>query len=312
MSLLLRSLLLVAAGLVFFFVAGIVAVWAPDKPLDLLVERWAPPPSQFLAIGGMQVHLRDEGPRDDPYPIVLLHGTSDSLHTWDGWATALRGQRRVIRFDLPGFGLTGPDPRADYAIDAYVRFVLAVLDTLGVQQVVLGGNSLGGQIAWQTAYAQPQRVRQLVLVGTAFPMKVSPTLLQLSLDDPGAAIDMVNVFSRSTLAPPPSALGPGTWVFGGNRALMHHVMASNPSVNLFHAAFKACNDYGNGLAAMAAYPGPVLFALGRRDQMTPPRAAQALIGATAQHRVAMLEVGHHQMLESPDALLAELRQFLKP
>ena len=157
MRLIIRSLLLLLAGLVFFFVAGLVAVWAPDKPVAELAQRWAQPPSRFLLVQGMQVHLRDEGPRDDPTPIVLLHGTADSLHTWDGWSAVLSAQRRVIRFDLPGFGLTGPDPQADYSIQAYVRFVLAVLDQLGVERVVLGGNSLGGEIAWQTAVAQPQR-----------------------------------------------------------------------------------------------------------------------------------------------------------
>ena len=80
----------------------------------------------------MQFHVRDEGPRDDPAPIVLLHGTSSSLHTWEGWVAGLRQQHRVITFDLPGFGLTGPAPDADYSIEAHVRHVLAVLDHLGV------------------------------------------------------------------------------------------------------------------------------------------------------------------------------------
>ena len=111
MKLLLRALLLILAGLLFFFMADIVAVWAPDKPLAQLQTRWALPPSQFVAVGDLRVHMRDEGPRDDPAPIVLLHGTADSLFTWDGWAAQLRGQRRVIRVDLPGFGLTGPSPR---------------------------------------------------------------------------------------------------------------------------------------------------------------------------------------------------------
>ena len=101
----------------------------------------------------MQVHLRDEGPHDDPAPIVLLHGTSASLHTWQGWAVALRDQRRVIRFDLPGFGLTGPNRQNDYSIAADVLFVRAVMDKLGVQRFVLAGNSLGGQIAWSAAAA---------------------------------------------------------------------------------------------------------------------------------------------------------------
>ncbi len=167
MALIYRTLLLLLAGLVFFFIAGIVAVWAPDKPLAELKARWAGAPSQFVMVAGLQVHVRDEGPRDDPLPIVLLHGTSDSLHTWDGWAEQLRGQRRVIRFDLPGFGLTGPAVTADYSIDGYVRFVAAVLDRLDAPRVVVGGNSLGGEIAWRFAWAMPKRVAQLILVDAA-------------------------------------------------------------------------------------------------------------------------------------------------
>ena len=164
MRLLTKSILLLLAGLVFFFLAGLVAVWAPDKGMDELKARWAQAPSQWAVVAGLQVHLRDEGPRDDPFPIVLIHGTSDSLHTWDGWVAALRQKHRVIRFDLPGFGLTGPNPDNDYSMARYVSFVTAMLDHLGVKHCVLAGNSLGGEIAWEAALAMPLRVRQLVLV----------------------------------------------------------------------------------------------------------------------------------------------------
>jgi pimeloyl-ACP methyl ester carboxylesterase len=132
-----------------------------------LSVRWAQAPSRFVDISGMQVHVRDEGPRDDPVPVVLLHGTSASLHTWDGWVDALKVNRRVIRFDLPGFGLTGPNPTGDYSMAAYVKFVAAVMDQLGVKKFDIAGNSLGGQIAWQSAYAMPERVSKLVLVDSA-------------------------------------------------------------------------------------------------------------------------------------------------
>ena len=144
-----------------------MATWAPDQSVLSLSARWAKPPSQFVEVDGMQVHLRDEGPREDSVPIVLLHGTSASLHTWDGWAQSLTGQRRIIRFDLPAFGLTGPHPANDYSITAYVHFVNAVLNKLGVTSCVLVGNSLGGQIAWGMALAHPQRVSRLVLVDAA-------------------------------------------------------------------------------------------------------------------------------------------------
>ncbi len=112
----------------------------------------------------MKVHLRDEGPRDDPSPIVLLHGTGSSLHAWEGWAEALKEKRRVIRFDLPGFGLTGPSPDGVYSVDNDVRFVIAMLDKLGIERCVLGGNSLGGSVSWQTALKYPSRVEKLILV----------------------------------------------------------------------------------------------------------------------------------------------------
>jgi len=141
---------------------------APDRSVDSLVARWAPPPSDFVIVKGQLVHYRDEGPRDDPLPIVLVHGTSASLHTWQGWVGALRGSRRVITFDLPGFGLTGPFggsyPPDDYRGDTLARFTIDVLDALHLTRVVIGGNSLGGEVAWRVASLAPARVAQLVLV----------------------------------------------------------------------------------------------------------------------------------------------------
>jgi pimeloyl-ACP methyl ester carboxylesterase len=167
MKLIFRLFVVFLVASLVFAVAGVIATWAPDQSVEQLSIRWAQAPSRFVEVNGMQVHIRDEGPRNDPVPIVLLHGTSASLHTWDGWTHNLTGQRRVIRFDLPGFGLTGPDPQNDYSMAAYVRFVGAVMDTLGVKTFVLAGNSLGGQIAWETAVAMPQRVSKLVLIDAA-------------------------------------------------------------------------------------------------------------------------------------------------
>jgi pimeloyl-ACP methyl ester carboxylesterase len=169
------------AGLVLALGAGLALNWAPDRPVDSLKSRWAAPASgsKFVDVRGMLVHYRDEGPREDAQPMVLLHGTSASLHTWDGWAAELAKTRRVIRFDLPGFGLTGPfsgqwlsEDGGRYTALNYAKFVVATLDALGVKEpVVLGGNSLGGQIAWETAdylrATQPQRIAKLILVDAA-------------------------------------------------------------------------------------------------------------------------------------------------
>jgi pimeloyl-ACP methyl ester carboxylesterase len=141
---------------------------APDRTVDSLVTRWAPPPSDFMYVKGQFVHFRDEGPRDDPTPLVLLHGTAASLHTWQGWVGDLHARKRVITFDLPGFGLTGPFtgeyPRDDYHADNLARFTLDFLDALHVKRFAIGGNSLGGEVAWRVAARVPARVDKLILV----------------------------------------------------------------------------------------------------------------------------------------------------
>jgi pimeloyl-ACP methyl ester carboxylesterase len=166
-------LLLRLAGLLLIATAlGVSLSRAPDRPVESLVARWAPaPPSDFIDVKGQLVHIRDVGPRADAAPLILLHGTGASLHTWEGWVAALRKTRRVITFDLPGFGLTGPFAGQyaadDYRGDAYARFVLDVMDALEVQRAVIGGNSLGGEIAWRAVVLAPQRFERLILVDAA-------------------------------------------------------------------------------------------------------------------------------------------------
>jgi len=139
----------------------------PDRSVDDLKGQYANQYSRFLWLEGMPVHYRDEGPVSDSMPMVLLHGTASSLHTWDGWVDSLRLTRRCIRFDLPGYGLTGPHPARDYSMDRYAALTHAVLDSLGVQRCILAGNSLGGAIAWMTALKYPERVSALILVDPA-------------------------------------------------------------------------------------------------------------------------------------------------
>jgi pimeloyl-ACP methyl ester carboxylesterase len=183
-----------------------------------------------------------------------------------------------------------------------------------VQKAALVGHSWGSLIALEAAARLKDRVSHLVLVGTAYPMKVSPALIESSLNEPEKALKMVNVFSRSTLAAPPSVLGPGTWVFGAGMALGRRVLRSNPAVNVFHRGFVACDSYTGGEAAIAQITCPVLFLLGSQDQMTQARAAQGLIKtATAAGKVVQVTsvpVGHHQMSEAPEATLMAIRDFL--
>lgn len=162
-----------AAAVVLAAALGAIPVaWAPDIPVDALKGEWAPPPSTFVTVDGMSVHLRDQVPALPPggaaeVPLVLLHGTSASLHTWEGWVAELGPRRRILTLDLPGFGLTGPHPKGTYRPLDYARFVLAFLDAVGVKRCVLAGNSLGGEIAWNVAVEAPERVERLILVDSA-------------------------------------------------------------------------------------------------------------------------------------------------
>jgi pimeloyl-ACP methyl ester carboxylesterase len=151
----------VLLSVLLLLVLGVASLVRPDIPVERLKAKYAAPPSRFIDVGGLAVHYRDEG---QGFPLVLLHGAASSLQTWDAWARDLSKDHRVIRYDLPGFGLTGPNATKDYSIAGHVRFLGAFLDKLNVQQCYLAGNSFGGHIACDFACAHPGRVKKLVLV----------------------------------------------------------------------------------------------------------------------------------------------------
>ena len=245
--------------------------------------------------------------------VVFIHGVLGDHSVWILQTRYLAHHGlNVLAVDLPGHGRSGGE--APRSVEEASQFIQALLDAAGVQRAALVGHSWGSLIALETAGRLKNRISHIALVGTAFPMKVSPALLESSLNQPNKAIEMINVFSRATLAAPPSALGPGTWVLGTNTALCRRILASNPNVNVLHRGFVACDSYANGLQAMAELTCPVLFVLGNQDQMTTPRAAQSLIQQARDsgktHEVVMVPMGHHQMTESPQETLHALQRFL--
>jgi pimeloyl-ACP methyl ester carboxylesterase len=244
--------------------------------------------------------------------VVFIHGV---LHDHSVWILQSRYFANhgwnVLAVDLPGHCRSLGDAPA--SVEAAADFIIALLDAARIDRAALVGHSWGSLIALEAASKLKHRVTHLALIGTAFPMKVSQVLLDAARDDPARGIQMINVFSRSTLAAPPSALGPGTWVLGGNTALNFRVLKSNAHVNVFHRGFMACNAYTNGDVAISQITCPVLFLLGEHDQMTQAKAADGLI-ASAKNKgkttvVVVLPVGHHQMTEAPEATLAALKAF---
>jgi pimeloyl-ACP methyl ester carboxylesterase len=137
-----------------------------------LKEKYGSFPSKYVSIDNMNVHYRDEGNPSDTLPLILIHGTGSSLHTFDGWVEILKNKKRIIRMDIPGFGMTGPFPHHSYTINNYVTFIEHFLEAMKIKKCILGGNSLGGNIAWQFTVKNPEKIEKLILIDAAgYPMQ---------------------------------------------------------------------------------------------------------------------------------------------
>ncbi|MDG2396447.1 MAG: alpha/beta hydrolase [Flavobacteriaceae bacterium] len=148
----------------FFFIFSLFLFWTlytPDLPIDELKEKYSNNYSKFMFIDGINVHYRDEG---EGFPILLIHGTGSSLHTWDEWTKKLKNKNRVIRSDLPGYGLTGFDSKKNYSLDYYKLFIEKFIDHLNLEKLYLAGNSLGGSISWYYSSFNQNKVEKLILV----------------------------------------------------------------------------------------------------------------------------------------------------
>jgi pimeloyl-ACP methyl ester carboxylesterase len=213
----------------------------------------------------------------------------------------------VLALDLPAHGRSEGPPLD--SVESLADWVVALLDAADVQRAALVGHSLGSLIALEAASRSPGRVERLVMIGTAYPMKVSDALFSTAETDPHRAIDMVNAFSFSSTAAKPSYPGPGMWLHGSNRVLMRRVQQACTSTNLFLHDFGVCDRYANGMAAAARVACPVRFVLGERDQMTSSKGTQAFADAL-QAEVLALPGGHSLMQELPDGVLNALRDAL--
>jgi pimeloyl-ACP methyl ester carboxylesterase len=263
----------------------------------------------LLTVQGVDAYCYTGGKPFDPAlpTVVFIHGAQNDHSVW-----ALQTRYfahhgyGVLAVDLPGHGRGKGVAKASVA--ELADWLLQVLDAAGVQKAALFGHSMGSLIALEASHKAPARVTHLGMIGSTYPMKVSDALLETARSDEPGAIDMVNIWSHSSIAHKPSCPGPGFSVMGGARRLMQRISQINPQ-QVFYTDFSACNAYANGEAAAQAVRCPTLFLFGARDMMTPPKSTR-LLTSTIQHgRVVTVDSGHSLMSEQPDAVLDALFSF---
>ncbi len=280
----------------------------PDKRRRVLEAAYAGPPSRFLEVSGLRLHVRDTGPRAAP-AVILLHGLGGSLHTWDAWADDLDRDHRVVRFDLPGFGLTGADPTGDYTDRRAIEIVLALMDRLGVGWAVIVGHSMGGRIAWTLAALHPNRVGRLVLVspdGFASPgyrygvaPRIPPVMRALPYVLP------TSMFRRSL-----ATAYADHAVLTRSLFTRYRDMMLAPGVRRAILARMRTAALVEPTPLLARIACPTLLLWGERDRMIPFRNAADYRRALSDAIVVPLpDVGHIPQEEAP-ATVAAVRDFL--
>ena len=307
------------AILVLAIVALLLGAWlvfrVDDIPVADLRAKYGSPASQYVELApGTVIHLRDEGPRNG-FPIMLLHGSNASLHTWEPWVARLKDRFRVISFDFPAHGLSGPVPSRDYSADSYVAITEKVAAHLGLTRFALGGNSMGGGVAWRYAARHPDRIAALILVDAAGqppkgPAKSTPLGFRIAntpiLRDIAATVTpralMESSFKQSVavqaIATP--AMVDRYWEllrYPGNRqATLDRFGGYRPAT--------ATN-------AVAGITAPTLILWGRDDKVIPVDSAAWFSGQLPNARVSILDnVGHLPMEEAPDRALAPVLELL--
>jgi len=258
-------------------------------------------------VRGSAVYAYRGGSRGAPgsATVVFVHGAANdhSVFVLPARYFAHHG-RNVLAVDLPGHGRSAGAALA--SVEAIADWIVDVLDAEGVARASIVGHSFGALAALECAARHPSRVAAIALVGPAFPMAVSETLLAAARDAPADACAMIATWSHSVARQLGGNPVPGMWMTGTATRLM----ARAPE-GVLETDLRACNDYAGGLAAAAAVRCPALLVVGARDQMAPPKAAQPLAAALAAATVVTLPgCGHSIMAEQPDALLDALRAFL--
>jgi pimeloyl-ACP methyl ester carboxylesterase len=288
--------------------AALAWLYTPDKGRADLEAKYAGPPSRFIEVAGIRLHLRDTGPKSAS-ALIFLHGFGSSLQTWDDWAHNLEADHRVIRYDLPGFGLTGADPTGDYSDRRSIAVLLALMDLLGVRRASVVGNSMGGRIAWTFAALNPNRIDKLVLIspdGFASPGLEYGVTSKAPLMMRALPYVLPSFMLRDSLAP----------AFANADVITDALFSRYRDMMLAPGVRKAIVDRMNQMVLVDPVPllksikAPILLMWGENDGMIPFANSADYLRALPNATLAALPgVGHIPQEEAPTTV-AIVRKFL--
>ncbi len=304
--------------LTFILMVAVVALWTPDITTDYLRAKYGPPPSEFLTTAsGTEIHYRDQGNRDGT-PLVLIHGSNASLHTWEPWIVRLSDDVRLISLDLPGHGLTAATVEDDYTYTGMVAAVKAVADHLGLDRFVMAGNSMGGAVTLSFAEAYPERLAAMILVDSAG-ARLSQAA-RSKTDRPLAfrlAADPAFSWIIGTVTPKSLARG------GLLKSFHDPDFVTDEMVTRYWelARHKGSRDatgkrfrwYGQAARtiALADIATPALILWGEEDLVIPVEAGRVMHAKLPNSQLIIYpDVGHIPMEEAADRSAGDVRAFL--
>lgn len=312
-----RKRVLIPLGILFAILAAFLFLRTPDTDRDAMVAKYGGANAAFVdGPAGQHVHYRDQGKKDAP-AIVLLHGSNASLHTWEPLVKRLGDRYRIVTLDLPGHGLTGGTPDKDYGADGMMDAVDVVAAKLGLDHFILGGNSMGGWVAWRYALDHPDRIDALLLLDAAgMPLRKGEKRPESNIGfrileypfgrwlatqiTPRMLVEESLRGSVEKQAIIDDAMIDRYWEllrFPGNReaTVLRARMDREPAIT----------------ARIGAITAPTLILFGKKDRVINATAAQSFHERIAGSEVVLLDgIGHLPMEEAPHATATAIADFL--
>lgn len=289
--------------------------WGNDP--DVLKVKYAYPESEFIDINGQEVHVRDTGNKSKPV-LVLLHGVSSSLHTWDAFQTELSKQYRVISLDSPGFGITGPFPSDEYTLDAYMTFLDELLKKKKVKTATFIGNSFGGYLSWNYALHQPKKVNKLVLISSAgLSSEVEHKLKDVNIGFLLSSIPGSRQFSYYVT--PDIFMDASVYhVYGDKTKVTPELITRYKELLLrkgnryaFPKILELMRKDVNNTPELAQIKQKTLLLWGEKDLLHTPKEGRLFHEVLPNSKLLVYpELGHVPMEESPQRLLKDIIPFL--